>query len=276
MLPIHKRERRSLHLSGAMANLIYVVAFSWGRLGTHCKMSKYSPFLDAVAPLALTRRRLYVCWLIGQLMILFTQLASYVIIFYFVVSRKLFFCQKWVVETWLVVGWGGGIEGLLVYKCGFARKHFMLGKYRGLQSVLDSWPDPQNCSHFLLPPGLTGFLSTPLFRQIPASKLTFFSQYLFIKFGWTPFFWTCYHSHDDHYCLFFAPPRWAWLPDVLFICWIPQRVRWMNTKRVGLDQAKRPNMVGQRWQHCQILIRAIWKLHQFWSQFENLWEEKNV
>ena len=94
---------------------------------------------------------------------------------------------SFVKSEWLKLGGGGGIEGLLVDKCGFARKHFMLGKYRGLQSVLDSWPDPQNCSHFLLPPGLTGFLSTPLFGQIPASKLTFFSQYLFIKFSWTPF-----------------------------------------------------------------------------------------
>ena len=56
---------------------------------------------------------------------------------------------SFVKSEWLKLGGGGGIEGLLVDKCGFARKHFMLGKYRGLQSVLDSWPDPQNCRHFL-------------------------------------------------------------------------------------------------------------------------------
>ena len=110
MLPIHKRERRSLHLSGAMANLIYVVAFSWGRLGTHCKMSKYFTFLDVVASLTPTGRPLYVCWLDGQLVILFTQHASYVIWFSFFVSRKwCILLSK--VSGWnlvMVVGWGGG------------------------------------------------------------------------------------------------------------------------------------------------------------------------
>ena len=93
-----------------------------------------------------------------------------------------FGCWQKIILLSKVGGWGLVVvnwrEALKVEKCGFARKHFMVGKYRGLQSVLDSWPDPQNCSHFLLPPGLTGFLSTPLFPQYLASKLTFFSQYL--------------------------------------------------------------------------------------------------
>ena len=139
---------------------------------------------------------------------------------------------SFVKSEWLKLGGGGGIEGLLVDKCGFARKHFMLGKYRGLQSVLDSWPDPQNCSHFLLPPGLTGFLSTPIFPQILRLKIYFPRYNRSIQFN----FYLEQRSVSGSLVLFFSflvsCPLCtvtffyilARLQHVLFICGIPQRV----------------------------------------------------